>query len=1450
MSQIIKNKITINRVRLAFIAAFIFTGFFLLATYSNMNKAESESRNVKSALDVLLRLQSIMVDIQAIETGQRGFTISGDEKFLDSYNEGLISIRKDTTILAQLELNDSTKLEDRTKLLSLLNKKIAYSKFVVDTRRIYGYDSSAVRLQTTPGKFLMDDISATIKSIENKDRILLQESNADREKYARRTTWQFFVLAVLFYVILYYSFKIIAKDFRQSEINEKVLKFNASIIQNISDPIITINEKDKITNWNLHAEKLYGFKEEDVINKDITALLNIINVNEPLGENTHQDTAEKQYRSGEAIHHHKNGQPIMVEVSTSSIKGPAGENHGTVGVIRDITQRKNMEQQLHQLTANLQQQVKAKAAELNNVFERITDAFIALDNQWNYTYVNKKAAELHGKSSEELIGKNIWEEFPEVANEPFYLALQKARETQEPQRQQLYSSTTDKWFEDLIYPSANGMSVYYHDITVRKQAELSLEKIHEKLSYHIMNTPMGVIEFDNNMKILHWSKLAQQIFGWTEEEMITGKLDIYQLMYAEDAAIVRQTVKELTHKKINNNVLYTKNQTKEGKIIYCEWYNSVLRDGDNRTIGIMSLVQDVTRRKQAEHDLQEAEAKFRNLVEESMVGVYIIQEEKFAYINPRFAQIFGYTPGEINEAFDPEKIVHIDDQQKVLDNIRSRIEGKYKSMNYEFKGVHKNGEVLYLEVFGSFTLYQGRPAIIGTLINVTERKKSIEQIELSERALKISNERFLLVAKATNDAVWDWDMQTDKIWGNESFRKVFELKEDEILNFKEFANRIHKDDLEPLLTNFKNKLRKKETFITEEFRLKIKQGNTFKTLYDRAYILFGEDKRAYRMLGAMQDITEKKESEKKIIAEKELSDSIINTLPGIFYLFNTQGQYLRWNKNLETVTGYTSDEIKKIHPLDFFNEKEKEMVKDKIANVFVIGEDYVEANFRAKDGHEIPYFFTGMVTNYEGETCLMGVGMDISERIKSQEQLKESERKFRTLIEQASDGIFISNQQGDYLDVNSSAATLTGYSKEELLKLNIKDIVWEDELKEKPLRLPEILSGQVVINEHFLKHKNGSLIHVEISAKLLEDGRFQAIVRNITERKKAEEAIVTSENKYRLLFNQNPMPMWMISLPERDFLDVNPAALAHYGYTKEEFLKMNVRDIRPADDVKKMEEANVNFPTGINNAGLWRHKKNDGSIIQVNIITHDIIYEGKEAKLVLANDLTEKVLAEENLKKSHEELRQLATYLENIRESERTHMAREIHDELGQQLTGLKMDISWLNRKIQTTDKEVQNKIKETIQLIDTTVITVRRIATQLRPSILDDLGLIAAMEWQSAEFQKRAEIKTGFKTNRPNALVKPEIATGVFRIYQESLTNVLRHAAATEVNTVLTINGDNLELIITDNGKGFNPQDIEHKKTLGLLGMKERTLLMGGKYEISGKPAVGTSVRIIVPLK
>lgn len=233
-----------------------------------------------------------------------------------------------------------------------------------------------------------------------------------------------------------------------------------------------------------------------------------------------------------------------------------------------------------------------------------------------------------------------------------------------------------------------------------------------------------------------------------------------------------------------------------------------------------------------------------------------------------------------------------------------------------------------------------------------------------------------------------------------------------------------------------------------------------------------------------------------------------------------------------------------------------------------------------------------------------------------------------------------------------------------------------------------------------------------------------------------------------------------------------------------------------------------------------------------------------------AQDVTEIKKTEERLQKSYEEIRQLATHLQNIREEERKNMSREIHDELGQQLTGLNMYVSWLNKKIQTQDPEIKQKFLSTLELIEDTVRSVRKISTKLRPSMLDDLGLIAAMEWQSIEFEKRSGIKTEFYNLTGSRNIPAELATGLFRIFQESLTNVARHAEAKKVITTLEIKDDQLFLNITDDGKGFILNEIGSKKTLGLFGMQERTMVMGGSYEIKTSPGNGTIVSIIVPLK
>jgi signal transduction histidine kinase len=208
----------------------------------------------------------------------------------------------------------------------------------------------------------------------------------------------------------------------------------------------------------------------------------------------------------------------------------------------------------------------------------------------------------------------------------------------------------------------------------------------------------------------------------------------------------------------------------------------------------------------------------------------------------------------------------------------------------------------------------------------------------------------------------------------------------------------------------------------------------------------------------------------------------------------------------------------------------------------------------------------------------------------------------------------------------------------------------------------------------------------------------------------------------------------------------------------------------------------------------------------------------------------------------------LTEHLQNIREEERTHIAREIHDELGQQLTVLKMDASWLNKKIITTDESIKEKLKDLLELLDGTVRTVRKISSELRPSLLDDMGLVAAMEWHLKEWEKRASVKTKFLIPSNDLPLTDAVKTGLFRIFQESLTNVARHANAKKVEVSLQRQNGSLILSIKDDGKGFDREKAANKKTLGILGMEERSFMMGGSYQINSKPGKGTLVVVSVP--
>ena len=223
--------------------------------------------------------------------------------------------------------------------------------------------------------------------------------------------------------------------------------------------------------------------------------------------------------------------------------------------------------------------------------------------------------------------------------------------------------------------------------------------------------------------------------------------------------------------------------------------------------------------------------------------------------------------------------------------------------------------------------------------------------------------------------------------------------------------------------------------------------------------------------------------------------------------------------------------------------------------------------------------------------------------------------------------------------------------------------------------------------------------------------------------------------------------------------------------------------------------------------------------------------------------------AKEALRRSREQLRDLASYLQDVREQERTRIAREIHDDFGQSLTILKIDLSWLKKHIIQDQPQVQNKIDSMFKVIDASLQTLHTVSSELRPVILDDFGLESAIEWQVEEFQNRTGVRCRVDSSVVDLDLTKEQSTAIFRIFQETLTNIMRHSNATEVDVRLEMNEDILILEVADNGRGITEAEISNSRSFGLLGIRERLYPWNGQVDFIGHPNKGTRVIVRVPI-
>lgn len=344
---------------------------------------------------------------------------------------------------------------------------------------------------------------------------------------------------------------------------------------------------------------------------------------------------------------------------------------------------------------------------------------------------------------------------------------------------------------------------------------------------------------------------------------------------------------------------------------------------------------------------------------------------------------------------------------------------------------------------------------------------------------------------------------------------------------------------------------------------------------------------------------------------------------------------------------------------------------------------------------------------------------------------------------------------------------------------------------------------------------------------------------------KMDRVLKKSEMKYRTLFEQSLDPIF-ITDENAVIIDANPAMLELFGYSIEQIIWHR------ADEFFKEHKDYQEFITQARTKGAVsnfesRMVTNGGRILDVQITVRKYELGGHSGYGYqgIIRDITQYKLYFEELIRSRQELRNLTAHIENLREQERTDIAREIHDVLGQSLTALRLDLSWIKKKIRPEENDLTEKIAIMDVIINDIISTVRKLSTKLRPGILDDLGLPAAIEWQTEEFKKRTGISCNVDCGDVGELPEDK-SVALFRIFQESFTNIMKHACADTVFITLQKNDGNIEMEIRDNGKGFSDEDLQAKGSYGIIGMKERVKNLSGVLTIDG--SAGTTIRVVIP--
>ncbi|MBN1856757.1 MAG: PAS domain S-box protein [Dehalococcoidia bacterium] len=1223
------------------------------------------------------------------------------------------------------------------------------------------------------------------------------------------------------------------QELRQSEQRLRL------VTDNIADIFWTMDLNFNTTYVSPSMERVLGFSLEERMRQGLQDMVtpeSAATIMDALKQELHRETLgdadPARALTVEVEYYHKNGSTVWTENIVKGLRDNTGTLVGMVGVARDITERKHSDEEL-----------RLRGMLLDNA----NDAIYLINDEGQILYANEAASAMTGFSRDALLSMTVKDlnapDFADQVPARISAMIEHGEFSFETRHRRSDGSPIDVAVRAKTFESDGGplfVSVV-RDITDTKRMELELRASEEKYRALVNSINDVVYALDADGVVTFISPQVEALSGIRAEDIVGRRFT--EFVHPEDLPSIAQSWERLVLGIMEPSDFRVSDA--EGRVRHVRSSSRPLFENGVFMGATCSLVE-ITARVEAEQSLQNSERKYRELFEQSLDAVSLAAPDgRVIEANPAWFRLFGYAPEDIAHLNARDMYAVPTDRDTFLSNIS--MQGYLKDDEVPMKT--KDGRSLHI-----LRSVIARHAPDGEIIGYQTVFRDITHSKAAEQALRESEEKYRELFEQSVDAVNLVTPDGRLLEANPAWFRLFGYTPEDISSYTASDAYVEPDGRARFLQAIAS-----QDHVEDESKFRRKDG----TIFDCHRIVTVRRSPDGGIIGfqtVFHDITESKAAERALREREQQYRQLFDQSIAPICLITVDGNLIEANDAWFNLLGYSREDTASFNAANLF--PSPEMRPDFVQLLLRNGSlDNYESPVKTKDGRLID-IVRSISVRYHADGSILGfqtVMRDISEQKKAERQRIESAKRFHTLFNLSRDATYLMSPDGRLTEVNQAWLDLFGYTRDDVNQLNLFNLFADGTEAGAPIFAELENRGMVTGADVRLLKRDGTTMECICDMVLhqVEDGQVVAIqgaTRDVTEQRRAERALRESEARFRTLSENlddtvarldrdcrmlyvNPALDRLSGVPHQDMVG---RCLSDFSGLSQETLNATRDAIMHVFASGRPLSGSMDVQTHGGQRSIDWHmspERDDDGVIQT-VLMH-------------LHDITDLRQTQEKLRLAGERLRELSGHLQDAREQERTALARDLHDNIGQGLTALKFDLMSLKKQLrQEADREdAISKVDNVAAMVDSLALDVRHLSTELRPGMLDDLGLCAAIEWQVGSFVERTGIQCGLSLPENDEQIPPNIAIVLYRVLQELLTNIARHSKATAARASLSMNEDSVTLEIADNGVGISSGGVETPHSFGILGIRERLRPINGRFTISGKRHKGTVAAVHVPL-